>query len=257
MDIYVCMYVFFYTCMYLFSFIGDIHQPLHVSRTTDKGGNTINVQYHLLDKKQYPLTVRHGQRNPVSSFDAISLQHHHHHHHSWNLHSIWDTALIETVLKREFNNQRTKMEASLEVLLQKHPEWVQHYASCGGGTDNKSHTIMGSSSGLNITCIIEWGQESWDYALKYAYTKNEPWNNAAIKRVEVADGDTIDEEYYQTRINIVNKRLIAGGVRLALTLEAIFGETGNNNNIMINQIKDLVGGGSLRSFLRSKVLIGR
>ena len=43
-------------------FIGDIHQPMHVSRAEDKGGNTIQVQY-----------------------DG----------HGTNLHSLWDTKLLE------------------------------------------------------------------------------------------------------------------------------------------------------------------
>jgi hypothetical protein len=248
--------------MHIVSFIGDIHQPLHVSRTTDKGGNTITVQYHLLDKHQFPIQVRHVQRSPLSSTDVGSAQHydhHHHHRHSWNLHSIWDTALIETALEREFNNLRSNMEVSLEAMLEQHPEWTQHYASCGGGGggndyDDERQLSSSSSSGLNITCVIGWGQESWEYALKYAYTKNEPWDSAAANTpVEVADGDTIDEEYYQTRIEVVKERLIAGGVRLALTLENIFGDQGNHTNSM--DIKDFVGSSVLS--LWSKILVVR
>ena len=33
--------------MFLTHFVGDIHQPLHVSRKTDKGGNTIEVHFPL------------------------------------------------------------------------------------------------------------------------------------------------------------------------------------------------------------------
>ena len=33
--------------MFVTHFIGDIHQPLHVSRSSDKGGNTIPV--HVQD----------------------------------------------------------------------------------------------------------------------------------------------------------------------------------------------------------------
>jgi len=47
---------------YVVHFVGDIHQPMHVSRSEDKGGNTIQVQYD-------------GQGT--------------------NLHSLWDTKLLE------------------------------------------------------------------------------------------------------------------------------------------------------------------
>jgi len=47
---------------YIVHFVGDIHQPMHVSRAEDKGGNTIQVQYD-------------GQGT--------------------NLHSLWDTRMLE------------------------------------------------------------------------------------------------------------------------------------------------------------------
>jgi len=47
---------------YIIHFVGDIHQPMHVSRAEDKGGNTIQVQY---DGK------------------------------GTNLHSLWDTKMLE------------------------------------------------------------------------------------------------------------------------------------------------------------------
>jgi S1/P1 Nuclease len=47
---------------YIVHFVGDIHQPMHVSRAEDKGGNTIQVQY-----------------------DGRGT----------NLHSLWDTKMLE------------------------------------------------------------------------------------------------------------------------------------------------------------------
>jgi hypothetical protein len=47
---------------YVVHFVGDIHQPMHVSRAEDKGGNTIQVQYD-------------GQGT--------------------NLHSLWDTRMLK------------------------------------------------------------------------------------------------------------------------------------------------------------------
>lgn len=47
---------------FIVHFVGDIHQPMHVSRAEDKGGNTIQVNFLG---------------------------------HSTNLHSLWDTGLLE------------------------------------------------------------------------------------------------------------------------------------------------------------------
>jgi len=142
-----------------------------------------------------------------------------HSHHHWNLHAVWDTALIETAMKMNFDNRRSKMEDALEALLKHHPEWAEQYSSCSRNRDGTNIR----ASGLNITCVIQWGQESWVDALTFAYTKNEPWENGSSRKaVEVADGDEISEDYYKTRIGIVVQRLIAAGVRLGLTLEDIF-----------------------------------
>jgi hypothetical protein len=47
---------------YLVHLVGDLHQPLHVGRTADRGGNTVDVTW---------------QRDPT------------------NLHSVWDSAMID------------------------------------------------------------------------------------------------------------------------------------------------------------------
>ncbi len=137
--------------------------------------------------------------------------HSQHHHKSWNLHSVWDTALIETTLERDFGGQRSKLEQDLLLLLQDHPEWEEHYLGCALG-----------SGARNETCVHEWGQESWQLALEFAYTKNIPEQEGGLV-VEVSSGDELEEDYYVTRLPVVKERLVAGGVRLAATLEDIFG----------------------------------
>lgn len=116
------------------------------------------------------------------------------------------------------------MEDELESMLQQHPEWVEKFASCNRRQNSNVGEFVTAATGLNITCVIEWGQESWEDALKYAYTLNDPWesNGNAEPAVDVKDGDEIGRHYYKSRIGVVKERLIAGGVRLGLTLDAIF-----------------------------------
>ena len=211
--------------MFLIHFIGDIHQPLHVSRSSDRGGNDINVKYHVPDN--ITLTTTDSHRSS--------------HHHSYNLHSVWDSAMIKTALeRRDYNyshntsrlSPRTELEGSLESFLINHPELLKRFTSCQNG-----------SGARHLECVIEWGTESWERALKYAYTKNSPWNTTASSApgdddntvVDVVSGDEIDEEYYQSRLPIVKEQLIAGGIRLAATLEDIFGQNHVNN---INDVEN-------------------
>ncbi|KAH9288961.1 hypothetical protein KI387_033078, partial [Taxus chinensis] len=64
--------------LFLSHFMGDIHQPLHVGFSSDRGGNSIEL--HWYRRKS-------------------------------NLHHVWDVAILETSMKDFYNND-------LEVLIQ-------------------------------------------------------------------------------------------------------------------------------------------
>lgn len=165
--------IFPYNC----SFVGDIHQPLHVSRKSDKGGNDYHVRFSLL--------AGHDEQRT------------NHHHHSWNLHSVWDTGIIEVVLERDYNNSRATMEEDLYNLSM---------------TNRNNGT--GCTLGMNATCVIGWAKESWDLALEYAYVVSD-------NVTQVTSGSILDELYYESRLPIVKQQLVLAGIRLAATLEAI------------------------------------
>jgi hypothetical protein len=59
---------------FIVHFIGDIHQPLHNANNNDEGGNKVAVTWFGAASHTYP-----GDSTPVS----------------WNLHSVWDDAIIE------------------------------------------------------------------------------------------------------------------------------------------------------------------
>jgi hypothetical protein len=65
--------------MFVLHFVGDVHQPLHVEDNLDRGGNCVPVDF--LGKHAEPRM--HGNR-------ATS-------NYSPNLHSLWDTDLVEYV----------------------------------------------------------------------------------------------------------------------------------------------------------------
>jgi len=206
--------------MFLIHFIGDVHQPLHVSRASDKGGNDISIKYHPVDRTNTKYVGEKGRP------ENLTEQHSDIHYVAHNIHSVWDTAMIRTALERDYSNDakshpQFQMEASLESLLANHTEWFERFTRCQKG-----------SGARHLECVIEWGRESWSRALKYAYTKNSPWENDADGVIEVAPGDVIDDAYYSSRIPVVEEQLIAAAVRLSATLEDIFGlqyETGHGS----------------------------
>jgi S1/P1 Nuclease len=124
-----------------------------------------------------------------------------HHHHTWNLHSVWDTGLIDVALDRDYNHSQPEMEMALLHEL-KHHKNIADYLECD------------PALGANRTCTVQWGQESWEAAIHFAYTLED-------NQTDVTDGATLDESYYETRWPLAKARLLAGAVRLAGTLEHI------------------------------------
>jgi len=160
---------------FLTHFVGDIHQPLHASRTTDRGGNTIHVHFPT-----HPST---GLR-----------------HRKVNLHSVWDDFIIERCMNYDHGESRTVYEKSLfeDMMSDKSTANRQHWLSCG--------------SGLRKDCVTAWGKESVSDAFSYAYQN--------VDGTDIEDGTTLSDEYYVTRLPVVERRLQAAAIRLATTLES-------------------------------------
>lgn len=169
--------------MFLIHIVGDVHQPLHVSRASDKGGNTIHVEF-------------------PSEFKGYRDQRYGHAHKKWNLHSVWDTGIIEHAIDLYYSIPESFQVNIEKDLLTK--ENIQAWLAC--------------PSGLSIDCVTDWAKESFLYAMNYAYQNEED--------EEVEDGDHLTDEYFISRLEIVKRRLAAGGLRLASTLEDIFGGGG-------------------------------
>ena len=112
--------------------------------------------------------------------------------------------MIDVALERNYNGSRTNLEDDLWATIQDYPDRI-----------DRAYLQDCPEAGMNPACPILWGEESWDRALHWAYTMDKN------RSVDVEDGSTLTEDYYETRWPIVQDRLMAGGVRLAATLEAI------------------------------------
>ncbi|KAJ0239452.1 Endonuclease 5 [Hirschfeldia incana] len=148
--------------MFLSHYMGDIHQPLHVGFSGDRGGNTIIVHWY---------------------------------NHKTNLHNVWDDMIIESALKTYYNSSLSVMIQSLQAKL----------------TNGWSNDVPSwESCQLNQTaCPNQYASESIGLACKYAYRNATP-------------GTTLGDEYFLSRLPIVEQRLAQGGIRLAAILNRIF-----------------------------------
>lgn len=112
-----------------------------------------------------------------------------------NLHHVWDNMIIESALKTYYNK-------SLPLMIQA----LQSNLTHGWSNDVPSW----ESCQLNQTaCPNSYASESISLACKYAYRNATP-------------GTTLGDDYFLSRLPIVEKRLAQGGIRLAATLNRIF-----------------------------------
>ncbi|XP_078168980.1 endonuclease 4-like [Carex rostrata] len=145
--------------MFLSHFMGDVHQPLHVGFTTDLGGNSITVYWYNVKT---------------------------------NLHSVWDTKIIQSSESNYFSNNVNIMSDSIKANITS--TQINQWNSCGS-------TLS--------ACADTFASESISQACSYAY-KDAP------------DGTYLSDGYYSSRKFVVNTRIAQGGVRLANFLNQIF-----------------------------------
>ncbi|XP_023746328.1 endonuclease 2 [Lactuca sativa] len=149
--------------LFLSHFMGDIHQPLHVGFTSDRGGNSINV--HWFTRKS-------------------------------ELHHVWDDSIIETAEERFYDSNVENLVNAIQTNITK--EWADQVPAWEKCARNQN------------TCPNIYASEGIKAACSWAYKG-------------VGNDSVLGEDYFLSRLPIVNWRLAQGGVRLAATLNKIFG----------------------------------
>ncbi|CAI5473322.1 unnamed protein product [Closterium sp. Yama58-4] len=178
--------------MFLAHFAGDIHQPLHVGFTSDLGGNRVHVTWF---KRQT------------------------------NLHAVWDDFIIASAIHLRYNSSSTAMLHHITHQLS--TDWrplVPIWVSCPGdiasaaaaavaaGTPGAAAAVeapLTISPAQAAACPAVYAMESAKDACKWAYRNATP-------------GAVLGDEYFMSRLPIVEMRIAMGGVRLARILNHIF-----------------------------------
>eukprot|EP00049_Salpingoeca_infusionum_P009924 m.168737 g.168737 ORF g.168737 m.168737 type:complete len:301 (+) comp14483_c1_seq4:191-1093(+) len=161
---------------FVIHFVGDIHQPLHTGFHFDQGGN--------LDK--------------VTFFGKAT-----------NLHSCWDTYIIERMLSQTYGTE-AKWQAFLADAIKN-----GEYAKEAAGWAKCSDATSGS-------CINAIAVDGIHYACKNAY-ECVPNGDEPCPVEKVIANPKLDETYYNQAVPIVNLRIAQGAVRLAAFLDGVFG----------------------------------
>ncbi|KAL3851282.1 hypothetical protein ACJIZ3_013164 [Penstemon smallii] len=109
-----------------------------------------------------------------------------------NLHHVWDTMIIESALKTYYNSDLATMIQSIQSNITDAFIDVASWKNCNG-----------------TVCPEPYASESINLACKFAYRNATP-------------GSTLGDDYFLSRLPVVEQRLAQGGVRLAAILNSIF-----------------------------------
>ncbi|XP_010538422.1 PREDICTED: endonuclease 4-like isoform X2 [Tarenaya hassleriana] len=112
-----------------------------------------------------------------------------------NLHHVWDDMIIDSALKTFYNSSLSLMIQALQSNLTN--GWLNDIP------------LWESCQHNQTACPNQYASESINLACKYAYRNATP-------------GTTLGDEYFLSRLPVVEERLAQGGIRLAATLNRLF-----------------------------------
>ncbi|WJX52212.1 hypothetical protein P8452_38348 [Trifolium repens] len=115
-----------------------------------------------------------------------------------NLHHVWDDMIIESALKKFYGSDLSVMIQAIQRNIS--DIWLNDASSW----EHCAHNYT--------ACPDRYASESISLACKFAYKNATP-------------GSTLEDEYFLSRLPIVERRLAQGGVRLAAILNRIFTAT--------------------------------
>jgi hypothetical protein len=167
---------------YVIHFVGDLHMPLHASTNNDEGGNCVPVRYF--------------RRNPRE----------HNHSYTPNLHSVWDTAILERDMEGADPNEYA------EFLDQSFGPQAEAWMKAG-------------------VHVEDWAWESHDLAESVVYgylVPNDPIEPPVLVH-SCTDDNNVGERMFNLHFSVgaiyqdaaapvVEKRIAQAGIRLAMIL---------------------------------------
>ncbi|KAJ3031797.1 hypothetical protein HDV00_008127 [Rhizophlyctis rosea] len=207
--------------LFLIHHIGDIAQPLHAYGKA-RGGNDVLVRWQGQTHTSLDIASLFS-----SSFEEVVsslLQ------YRWNLHFIWDDAILTRDIRENFGGSVEKYYGFL-VKETENGQWTEkreEWTRCIG--DGPKHLDAEGVYKWGMGCAIDWANDStqhncaliWDpmYLGVLPATPDLPngkWNATAIDLSGV---------YYDKGKEIVREQIAKAGWRMAKYLDAVFDRSG-------------------------------
>ena len=175
-----------YALAFLTHFIEDLHQPLHGGFASDQDGNSISGTFATAS----------------STYPRV------------NLHAMWDTSMIATRIARDFSSGGSDQyyQYLLRALATQYNESVAGWRTCSAGT------VYAGNYGA---CSDDWSQETARLACSTAYTTPSNVRLTMSSTLTPVSSTSDGEQYYQSAIPVIERRLMQAGVRLANVLNNI------------------------------------
>ncbi|KAF4681845.1 hypothetical protein FOZ62_023933 [Perkinsus olseni] len=179
---------------FLTHFMGDIHQPLHVGRYADYGGNTIHVDYKFADQKTSAL------------------------------HKVWDEKLIDEFEGEGYGGEYIYQDVNYGTPVgERDIFWgiaaadLEKDLAEGGAFHEKIPQWLEDceANGLD-ECVNTMVSETAAAACSFAYEH--------VGGTAVLDKDVLPMEYYNERIEVVKEQLAKAIVRFAWVMNNAFPE---------------------------------
>ncbi|KAF2303427.1 hypothetical protein GH714_018250 [Hevea brasiliensis] len=175
--------------------------PLHFIDTPDKDcifDYSNNLTEALLFLSHFMGDIHQPMHVGFTSDEGGNTIELHWFRHKSNLHHVWDREIILTALKDFYENDMDLLQETIE----------------GNFTDGIWYDDVSSWKDCDdlLSCPNNYAVESINLACKWGYKG-------------VKEGATLADDYFNSRMPIVMKRIAQGGVRLAMFLNEIFGDS--------------------------------
>lgn len=170
---------------YVIHFVGDLHQPLHTITNADEGGNCVPLKYF--------------RRNA----------HEHNHSFSPNLHSIWDTAIPERDAEGADSSEYAD---TLDALFA---------ADIEGWQKAGIHVEDWVWEGYDIAESVVYGDLTPKIAIEPNVAVHSCSDDNNIGERLLRHNIVAGEAYQEKAAAVAEKRIAAGGVRLAMILNDV------------------------------------
>lgn len=126
--------------------------------------------------------------------------------HKSNLHHVWDREIILTAAADFFDKDMESLQKAIQANFT-HGLWSDDITTWKDCDDLSA-------------CINKYAMESINMACKWGY-----------KGVEA--GETLSDDYFNSRMPIVMKRIAQGGVRLSMILNRVLGGASSTEDILV------------------------